>query len=408
MLLKTQKINWHIGLVILLLCSMVAPYVSMKYHGFTGLIPLLFLSLFLVFTSSKGHSFASTIRYEIRNNGAMVFFLILFIIGVAFSFLHGADDYQYFLGILVLPICFIMGLYCANNSVYKQFAIKSILFFIFLNILFTGQSIGPVENARDLYIESGKDLSSGSSGFWALIGLFCPLFVNMILKEKKMYRKMLFLVMFFYVTYKLVFSGFATPLALFFINVLTIVLLYLFFNNKNFIRLLKTLLISILFLVVINYFFEFILKSNFEALMDVQWRFNNILENPTRGGHDDVSRFSLMEFSIKTFTENVFFGGGGNIRTSIYEGIAGGHSSLFDLLAVLGLFGGGGAFLLFMLKGFKNAYSSMKVNLNFESFSNLSVVISMFIGGIMNPYWSGSILICFLMVVNISKVKYYE
>ena len=92
----------------------------------------------------------------------------------------------------------------------------------------------------------------------------------------------------------------------------------------------------------------------------------------------------------------------------MYDGVDGGHSSAVDLLAVLGVFGGGGAFLYFILKSFKNSYSFMKYKNNFDTSCNFSVVVSMIIGGIMNPYWSGPILMCYLLVVNIYKIEKNE
>ena len=306
-----------------------------------------------------------------------------------------------------MPFFFIVGLFLSNNLEYKNFAVKSILFFIFLNILFVGQGIGSDMSARAVYEDSDRSIVSMTSGFWALISVFFPLFINSFLSQKGTYKKILFMIVLLYTLYKLVYAGFATPLALLFINILILVILSFLIKKRNVIDVLRGTIVLVLIATFTVLAFDYLLKADLGALKAVQWRFTNFIENPSGGGYDGnvgVSRIDLMIFSINTFTENLFFGGGGNLRTSMYEGVSGGHSSLFDNLAVFGVFGGGGAFLYFIFISLKNSYKKMKLAPSFDSQCNFAVVLSMIIGGIMNPYWSGSILMCFLLVVNFYKV----
>ncbi|SNR74684.1 hypothetical protein SAMN06265371_11113 [Lutibacter agarilyticus] len=410
MVLNANIIYWRIAVLILLLSSMVSPFISLIYRGYVGLIPLLVISLFLVFSGKSGDYIINTNYKSYKLNRTMFLFLILFIVGVAFTFLRGANDYQYFISIILLPIYFSIGLFSSKNQLYKDFAIKSILVFILLNILFTGQSIGENESARQIYSDSDLSLTSGTSGFWALIGVFSPLFINLVIKQKTVFKKGIYALPLLFIVYKLSFSGFATPIALFLINLLTMGVLYLFNNKKNIVVFFKASFIFLALSILTFFLFNFFLNSNITAIEDVKWRFNNFIENPSGGGYDygsgGISRFVLMEFSWNTFVDKMMFGGGGNIRATIYEGVIGGHSSAIDLLAVMGIFGGGGAFLFFMLKSLKNSYRLMKYKNNFNTICNFSVVISMIIGGIMNPYWSGPILMCYLLVVNIYKLDY--
>jgi len=389
---------------------MVSPFISLNYRGYVGLIPLLAISLFLVFSGKRGDFIINSIYNSYKLNRTMFLSLILFIVGVAFTFLRGASDYQYFISITVLPIFFLIGIFLSKNQLYKDFAITSILLFISMNILLTGQTIGVNESARQIYSDSNHDLSAGASRFWALIGIFFPLFIYLVIKQKTVFKKCIYALPLLFIVYKLFFSGFATPIALLLINLLVIGAVYLFNNMKNFKAFFKASFIFLALVTLTVFLFNILLESNIGSMEAVQWRFNNFIENPSGGGYDDsslgVSRFELMKFSWDTFVDNIMFGGGGNIRTSIYEGISGGHSSAIDLLAVMGIAGGGGAFLFFILKGFKNSFRLMKYKNDFYTICNFSVVVSMIIGGIMNPYWSGPILMCYLLVVNIYKLDY--
>lgn len=411
MLHKTKSININVGLAILLICSLVSPFISRIYRGYVGFIPLITVIAFTILAGRLGNDILNNIYKVVAINKKILLSLVLFIGGVFLSYFRGANDYQYLAQIIVLPLFFFTGAFLSGNKIYRYFAVKGIFLFIFLNIYFAGRGIGSNLSARDVYADSELDLVSGTSGFWALIGIFFPLFINSFLNQKGFLKKIIYAIGLLYVLYKLMFSGFATPIALFFINILSLLLLYFFSKKRNIIHVLKAIFVFTFILITTIFTFKYLLNANFTALKAVQWRFTNFIENPSGGGYDGgagESRIDLMYFSIKTFTNNLVFGGGGNLRTSIYEGVAGGHSSFFDFLAVLGIFGGGGAFLYFIFNSFTNSYRHMKFTSNFESKCNFSVVLSIIIGGIMNPYWSGSILMCFLLVVNFYKVKKYE
>jgi hypothetical protein len=97
----------------------------------------------------------------------------------------------------------------------------------------------------------------------------------------------------------------------------------------------------------------------------------------------------MAMISIDTFLSNPLFGAGGDIRSNAYI-ITGGHSSLFDYLAIMGLLGGGGAFAVLILIMLKNAIiNHFVIEKSLLSAASLASMIALIISGIANPYWYG-------------------
>jgi len=395
----TKKISWTIALLLLFISTVVSPYISKLIRGYFGLLFLIIFSLSGIFIGFYRNYFANSIYRGYIINSKMFFLLIWFIFGVSISYFNGADDISYLIGVFFLPVFFLLGTFLSIHLEYRYFTTNVILLFVLINILLTGMSIGIEESARQIYIESSHDLVAGTTSFWGLIATFFPLFILSTKNLNSIIFKIIYIIVIVFVLYKLLFSGFATPIGLFFINIMIIIGLYLFYR-RNF----QSLFFLFLSLILVYLIINIILFSDIQALSSVKFRFANFLLDPTGGGYDQdtgISRFLPMQFSWKSFITHPIFGVGGNIRTSIEYGLSGGHSSFVDLLAVLGIFGGGGAFVLFVYKAFKNSLRSMKYTPDIINISNFSVVITFIIGGIMNPYWSGPYLVSFLLIANI-------
>lgn len=406
------NVNWRLALLIIAITSMVSPYISQMYRGLVGLTLILIVLFFLIFSNPIGNYFKSIVVPSQRVNKSILISLSWFIVGIMVTYLRGADDISYLIQVLFIPIYFLLGLFLSQNKQYRSLAVLSIIAYCFINILFTGRDIGASVSARDIYIKSGEELITGTSWFWGLIGIFFPVFLSESIKQNKIIM-LLFLPVLLLLLYKLLYSGFATPIALLLINLMVIGIIYLLFSIHGPSRLFRSLIIVFFFVGVGYLLLTSILNSESSGMSSVQGRFINFIENPIEGGYTEdskyaVSRFKLIEFSWKTFLSNPLFGGGGNIRTSIYEGISGGHSSAVDFLAVLGLVGGGGAFIYFVWNSLRNSFQQLKRNKSFRDICSFATVITFIIGGVMNPYWQGPILASFLLVVNIYDVKVFQ
>jgi hypothetical protein len=401
--------HWRLVPLLIVISSMVSPFISTFYRGYVGLVPLLLVSLVLLFPSSAGIYFYKTGSRVLEANKGMFFCLLWFIVGNMLLFIRGGDDFGYFISVLILPVCLFSGMFLTKQPYYKSFAVIGVLVFLVMNNIFAGESIGQAESARNLLKgQEGGNSLAGTSSFWGLIGTFIPIFVAEVIKQKKWIIKLILSAALAFLIYKLLFCGFATPIGIFILNIAFVSILSLRRNQTNSSSYLKSLIITFLVLFFTFLLLNAILNTTNVAQADVQYRFINFINNPLGGGYkgnDGVSRFILMDFSWQTFLQKPFFGGGGNIRTSIYEGVAGGHSSAIDSLAVLGLFGGGGAFLCFVYLACKNAYMHMKRENSFYSLCNFSVVVSFIIGGILNPYWAGPLLICIIFMTTIYSYR---
>lgn len=403
-----KNINWRIALLIITLSSIVSPFISSLYRGYVGLTFMIVLSLIILFRGKAGNIVLKSALALNKKNRPLLIALLWFIFGIAFTFLRGANDFGYLVQVMFLPVYYFLGLFLTQNQQYQNYTSIVIVSFIFLNIIFAGGDVNATTSARDIYNDSNQSLLSGTTGFWGLVAIFTPIFLVSILHINNKLIKFIYITILFVITYKLFFSGFATPTALLLINFIIIGTLYFIQNMKKSKKIISTLFITFIFFGFAYYLTNKILNTDIPALSDVRWRFLNFIENPEGGGYSgslvEGSRFYLMEFSWNTFLNSPILGGGGNIRTSIYEGISGGHSSAFDFLAVMGIFGGGGAFIFFVLKSFINTRRNMKKNVSFYSICQYSAIITFIIGGVMNPYWQGPILASFLLILNIYKV----
>jgi len=406
-----HTISWRLALIIIAITSLVSPYISKIYRGYVGLTIFLLVIGMFVFLSPVGNYFTAIVGPAYRKNKAVFISIIWFIAGILVTYLRGANDISYLIQVLYLPLVFLIGIFLSQNYHYRSFAIISIIAFCFLNIISTGSAIDSTTSARDLYEESNKGLIYGTSGFWGLIGIFFPLFIAESMKQPKIFRWGLITILLF-LAYKLLFSGFATPIGLLITNLLIIGIIYLFFVLRSTIISPRAILIILIVLGVVFFLFSTILKSEYSGMDDVKYRFTNFIEDPASGGYSKgsggISRFKLIKFSWDSFVNKPLFGNGGNIRSSMYEGINGGHSSSFDFLAVLGIAGGGGAFLFFVWLSVRNAYRNLRNSKSFSDICNFAMVVTFIIGGILNPYWQGPILVTYLLVANIYQSQVFQ
>lgn len=408
---EINTISWRLALIILTIASLVSPYLSQLYRGYVGLTLMLFVFSLFVFLSPVGGYFMAIVGLAYRKNKAGFISIIWFVAGILITYLRGAKDVGYLIQVLYIPLLYVVGLFISQNENYRSFTIISIIFFCLINVLITGGSINSTTTARDLYSDSNHELIFGTSGFWGLIGIYFPVFIAESMKQGKLFRLALILALLF-LGFKLIFSGFATPIGLLITNFIIIGVMYLFFMLRSTSISLRNLTIVLVVLGVIFFLFSTILKSEYLGLDDVKYRFANFIKDPASGGYSKssggISRFKLIQFSWDSFMNKPLFGNGGNIRSSMYEGIIGGHSSSFDYLAVLGIVGGGGAFLFFVWLSIRNAYRNLRRSKSFSGICNFAMVFTFLIGGILNPYWQGPILVTYLLVANIYQSQVFQ
>jgi hypothetical protein len=405
-------------ILLLVICSFFAPKIAVFYHGYIGFLPALSLFFFIFRESVLGTQRKIRINMEINENISLLWLLLWYITGVTFTYIRGANDYAFYLDVITTVYFFYFGLYIKEYNEFKPLLIFFVLFFLSFNIFFT---LGGIENnttARELLDEdAGAFNIQGTTSFWGVIGVFMPVFIANTLNCRRDWKFFTKISLILFITYKLISSGFATPIGLFIVNFIVIGILMLFIKGRFTIF---QRVIGFIFLITIsNFLINFFLSTSNNMFSDVQYRFTNFIENPFSGGYEEedgefsISRFILMKFSWNSFLKNPFFGGGGNFRTDMYSNIAGGHSSFVDSLAILGILGGGGSLILFCFTILKNAIKHFIISNSFESMCNLSSVIAFLIGGIINPYWSGVMfyslfLFCDIYIMHKNNLKVFN
>jgi len=410
-MIRRYRYNWLILVQIFLIIAFCTPIMAYYLHGFVYFVPLL-TGFFIFFASTETFTPAfSIVIKSLRKNLILFVMLLWYIAGIVLSHLRYAENTLFLLGALLLPIFFFYGLFVNSKPQYHYITVMLVVFCFFLNTLITGGDISKDFTAKDVLLRAGTLANPiGSAGYWGSIGIFFPIFLANYKNIKKKYMRFGYIVVLVYLVYKLVFAGFATPLGLLALNLVTIAMLYFVYHLKSLSQFLVSLILVIITIGSIYYFMNWLETTDLLGLNQIQWRLLNIIEDPTSGGYTShyISRYDLFFVSFETFMRFPIFGSGADLMTMAYVPLeikCGGHSSFIDGLAILGFFGGGGAMVYFFLKSLKNAISKLKRRRSFEDICHTSVVSTLIIGGILNPYWMGSILILFLLMTRIYKIS---
>lgn len=404
------KYNSFIIIQIFLIVAFCTPLLAFYMHGFVYFVPSL-AGFFILFASTESYApvFIKVIR-SLRMNLVLFVMLIWYIIGIIFSHLRYAENTQFLLGSLLIPIFFFYGLFVNSTPKYHYFTVTLVVLCYFLNTLLTGGEISKDFSAKDVLDRAGSLANPiGSSGYWGSIGIFFPIFLANYKNIKKKYARFGYIITLVFLVYKLIFSGFATPLGLLTLNLITIATLYLICHLKSLKQLVGALILFLITIIGIYFFVNWLKTSELFGIKQIQWRLLNIMTDPSSGGYSRhyISRYDLFFISVETFMRYPLFGSGADIMTMAnvpLEIRCGGHSSLIDGLAVLGSLGGGGAICYFFYKSLKTTIDKFKKTRSFEDLCHTSVVFTLIIGGILNPYWMGSILILFLLLTHIYQI----
>lgn len=386
----------------------LSPVFLSHIGGSRGVIALSILAGLLMICDKvwklTGYSFCKILNQNIWTIGLFVYFLV----GAAVATLRGGSDWNIWVIFLLEAVSIIVGLYLSVDDKFRNYGILSLVLVMAIHSVLSANAMENFEvNLRALDAEA-KNLTftettyMGSSGHWGGFASCVPLGLSLLTaKGLSPVIKMLVGLMLVISTYTIVHCGFATPVALMILGIVLVVVLNMAIVRKHSERKIGAWLSGIVILFLIWRMFWNITNSENALLEDISMRFNNILAQPLGGGYDEEnSRFELLKMSWNSFKETPFFGGGGDIRSNDYT-ITGGHSSMFDYLAIMGLLGGGGAFIVMVLRMLMTVWSNMIRTRNFDAVCHFACFVTFVVGGIINPYWYGN---CFIVVAAFCKV----
>jgi len=359
-----------------------------------GIRTIIFVfTLGLVFARyQQGDSpFLVAVSRGIQANRGLFFLLIWYFFGVLFSGIRGGmgslGEWKLH-GFSILGL--LVGLFLLGNDKFTRFAVYAAGLTMLIHSISANNYVSVT--GFDMR-EALADLSGllGHTDYWTKFSMITILLVGQLVGEKNKIIKYVGLVIIIYFYKTILLCGFATPVALFIIAHVFLGWVGLKFSGKGFSKIFVRSSIALaLFVGSVWGIYQISYLENVSEYSSIQKRFKNMLEDPQGGGYSrENSRFSLAEISLKTFKESPFLGCGGPYLDN--EG-SGGHQSIFDYLAIYGIFGGGGAFICFVVLCLYNGYKRCRNERDWKAFSSFASVSIFVMVGLVNPGWLGGAL----------------
>jgi hypothetical protein len=287
------------------------------------------------------------------------------------------------------------GLFLRQNPKYTRIGVYIVGLVLFYHAFFANRF---VETTGTDMREALGELSGalGHTDYWTMFSMATILLVCYLMDEKNKTFKYIGLVLSLYLYKTILFCGFATPVALFMIGHILLGMACMKFGGKGAI---KVVVHFVLAAALIGGAVLAILKvatlEDDSRFTSIQVRFKNMLEEPEGGGYSaEESRFNLARISWATFKDSPIIGCGGTYLNN--EG-AGGHHAFFDYLAIYGLFGGGGAFICFVVLCICNVYRRCRQERDWKAFGAFASMGIFLMVGVVNPGWyGGPLMMCLL------------
>lgn len=399
--------TWFFRLSSLALIILPTQTLAVYLHGFTGVLAILALSIVISLAESTLARMAYLIHEGIVKNKLLFIFALWYFVGVVLnSFIRsqGLEEWRLMMDPLFLIIGTIYAVgFAMDNSCHRYFQI-ALTFALGIQSFFSAQALfSGVGIAREMWEETQGTWVFGNQIIFAGLAVFLPTILWRAMVESRLLRSLL-LISCLAILVTILISSFGTPLGLLVLSVPIVVALSLFllFRKRGGI---KVLLISG-FVIAIS-FLGYRLGYDNPFLAPAQSRLETFINDPESGGYlasnRSGSRWYLAEISIHSFQTEPIWGNGGSPVRNPYVG---GHSSLFDNLAIYGLLGGGGALCSFILVMLKNSLIRFIHERNWETLLGLTTTILLTIVGIVNPYWgAGSIIFVLILARPLSGTK---
>lgn len=305
----------------------------------------------------------------------------------SFTTSFGFDALHVWKGYMMEWFALACGCLFLANPRYRRWGVYAAALFMLLHAVLALQYVGLT--GLDLRMSAATTAGSyGLSGFWQPFATVTVLLLGYLLSETNKWIRFAGFACLPLLYLAIVCCGFATSLAIFLLgHVVMGVGGLLIPGMRRGGRLIVKIVVSALFVAFACAAFMQVVRSvDDRRLVNIQWRFRNLLEAPKGGGYrEDASRFSLMSVGWDSFKEAPVLGTGGMFfRNPATRG----HHAVVDYLAVYGLIGGG-AYILFLLMGLRNTIRRYRRAPTWTHLSMVSAAVMYLVGGIVNPTWYG-------------------
>jgi len=383
-----NKMSWGVVGSLLVFACILSQSIMERVGGIRTVFVLV-----VVFTAFAQYQkddcpFFLAIRRSLNVNRLMMLFLAWYYIGVFFSALRGG------MGVLVEwkihlvgIISIFYGLFLMQNPKYWRLAVYAASFVLFYHALGANQYVS--DTGFDMR-EALVDLSAalGTTDYWTSFSMLTIMLVGNLLEEKNKWIKGVGFVISLYLYKTILFCGFATPVALFIIGHVALGVIFFVYGKKGLLQVMIRLGFCVVMILGSIWSVHKISTMEEDSrFASIQWRFSNMIEDPRGGGYSvEGSRFDLAKISWRTFKDSPFFGCGGTFMDNPGSG---GHQAVIDYLAIYGLLGGGGAFIVVVILCLRNTFLDCRTERNWVAYSYFSCAVMFSLVGIVNPGWAG-------------------
>lgn len=387
------KRPWGVWTVFATLGMICAPIPFFFLGGSRGLMVGLLFGLVLMTGDGTFRRFMHCLNTFLVKDFWTWFLYAWFLVGVLVGILRAGNDWNIWLTMAINTTALIFGQFLSQSEDYRRFAIWAGLTAIaFQNAISEHWVLAQGLNFRDALGEAtraGVGSAYGETMHWSAVAVFLPIAVAEVLKTRSLAFKVLGCGMVFLCCYCILFSGFAAPTILLLLGTVMCGVMLVTHGRGTVGSLGIALLLAAVLVFVAWQGFQVVRVGNDSRLRDASARINSLLEDPAKGeyggqGDADTTRLAMARWGWKMFMERPFFGWGGDIRNNH---VTAGHNSLFDFLADYGLFGGGGAFVLFVLLMMSRTYRRLRRERTFESIGQFVATVLFFCSGVFNPLW---------------------
>jgi hypothetical protein len=389
--------SWFFRLAGLAFIALMTPALAVYMHGSAGFFSLLALAVLAGLMESSFRSTLQSVAALISRNKLLVALVIWYLAGFTLNmFLRGGgvDDWRLVLG----PLTIMIGLFFAfgfmgNADCHRYFQIGFVLAagvqsFFSAQVLSSSAGI-----AREMWFETSGAWVYGNQTAFAFYAMILPVLIWRSFRETGFLRLLLLAsCLFILVTASI--SSFGISLGLTILGGLIVLALSVFLLRRSFwIVLFVFIMISAIGALGYQYTYDNPLFA------PAYYRIENFIHDPESGGYTGVSRSAsrwyLAEISIHTFQAEPLVGMGGPRE---YNPYIGGHSSLFDSLAIYGLLGGGGALGGIILVTLANIARRFRHQPDWETLFGLTTIMLLVVVGIVDPFWEKLIPVAIILV----------
>lgn len=365
-------------------------------RGFAGFLIILSLAVFAGLVESSFNQTMRTIFQGIAKNKLLIVFVVWYIGGFILNlFLRagGLDDWR----LMLSPVVILIGLFYSlgfmdDDASFRSFQIAFILV-VGIQSFFSVQVLSQTVNiARQMWLETSGAWIYGNQDIFAAYAMLIPILLWRSFHESGRVRFVLILSCLF-ILGTTALSSFGTPLALMILSGLVVLLLSVFLLRRN-----SSIVVLLALLLPTAAIAGYQYTHENPLFYQAYSRIENFIQDPQSGGYAgeslSASRWYLAEISIKTFQSEPLVGMGGPRE---YNPFIGGHSSLFDSLAIYGVLGGGGAICGIILIVLAKATRRFWHERNWEALLALTGILLLAGVGLADPYWEKLLPIAIIM-----------